>query len=193
MSLLFILLFKGGLGVGGGFGALIVAGLLIYCIYLKERGGDVGCGALLLLPLMPVIWLVSLFVELDKKGIEKELEYTAMPYSGPFSLLLKVLVILSAIAVWIMVIVLMDTYDVSSWWLVLWGVMMPLVFINLYLLWQNVFFVRLGGLRDRTATAVCVVVVLLIILFWVFATPAFNHYTSLDYLKGYWQRKYGLI
>ena len=194
MTPVFILLFKGGLGVGGGgFGALIVASILIYWLYRKEQGDDLGCASVLLLPLMPVVWLVSLFGELDKKGIAKELDATGVQFDGPPSLLLKVLVVLSAIAVWIMVMVLMSTYDVSGWWVGLWGVMMPLVFINLYMLWLKVFFVRLGRMRPGLATIVCSVAVIAIVVFWIIAIPAFDHYTSTDYMSQYWRRKYGVI
>ena len=192
-TITFILLFKGALGAGGGFGALILAIILIYWLYRKESGDDMGCAGILMLPLMPIIGLVALFGDLDKKGIEKELDCTGSQFDLPPSLLLKVLVALSAIAVWIMAMVLMADYDVSEWLIWLWAVMMPLMSINLYVLWLRVFFVRLGRMRPRTAVAVCFVSVLLIILFWIFAVKAFNHYTSLDYLSQYWQRKYGVI
>lgn len=188
----FILLFKGGLGVGGGFGALILAVVLIYWLCRKENGEDLGCGSILMLPLMPIVGLVALFGEIDKKGIEKELNCTGKQFDLPPSLLLKVMVILSGIAVWIMVMVLMMDYDVSGFLIGLWGVMMPLTFINLYMLWLKVFFVRLGCMQPRKAIVICIVIVLLIIIFWIFAIKAFNYYTSIEYLSQYWQRKYGV-
>ena len=36
------------------------------------------------------------------------------------------------------------------------------------------------------------VIVLLIVVFWIFAIKAFNYYTSIEYLSQYWQRKYGV-
>lgn len=192
MTISFILLFKGGLGVGGGFGALILAVALIYWLCRKENGDDLGCGSILMFPLMPIVGLIALFGEIDKKGIEKELNCTGKQFDLPPSLLLKVMVILSGIAVWIMVMVLMMDYDVSGFLIGLWGVMMPLTFINLYMLWLKVFFVRLGCMQPRKAIVICIVIVLLIIIFWIFAIKAFNYYTSIEYLSQYWQRKYGV-
>lgn len=192
MTPLLILLFKGGLGVGGGFGALILAVVLIYWLCRKENGEDLGCGSILMFPLMPIVGLVALFGEIDKKGIEKELDCTGKQFDLPPSLLLKVMVVLSGIAVWIMVMVLMMDYDVSGFLIGLWGVMMPLTFINLYMLWLKVFFVRLGRMQPRKAIVICIVIVLLIVVFWIFTIKAFNYYTSIEYLSQYWQRKYGV-
>lgn len=186
----FILLSK--VSIGGGFGALIVAIILIYWIYRKDNGEDLGCSSLLLLPLLPIIGLISLFGKLDKTGIEKEMNTTGLPYDGPFRIILCVLVVLSLIAVWILVTSLMVYYFVSDWWIWLWGIMMPLASINLYMLWQNVFFARLGRLHDRTAMIVCIVAVVLIVAFWVVAIPAYSQYTSVEFLSLYWRRKYSL-
>jgi len=192
MTTTFILLFKGALGTGGGFGALLFFIVAFVIIYWLEKGKAPGCLGILLLPLMPVIGLVSLFGELDKKGFEKEMNASGTQFDGPPSLLLKVLVVLSLIAVWVLVIGLMANYDVSHWWVGLWVIMMPLASINLYMLWLNVFFAHLGRLRDRTAMVVCIIAIVLIVVFWIVAIPAYSHYTSDEYLSLYWRRKYGL-
>ena len=53
-------------------------------------------------------------------------------------------------------------------------------------------FVRLGRMVSRKTTAVCVVAVILVVIFWVFAILTFSYYTSGDYLWLYWQRKCGV-
>ena len=186
----FILLSKGGLGIGGGFTALIFAIILIYWLYSKENGDELGCGSILMLPLLPIVGLVQLFGKLDEKGIDKGLSSSGTQFDLPPSLLLKVMVALSGIAAWILVIILMVDYDVSSWWVMLWGIMMPLTFINLYVLWLKVFFARMASMRPQTAVAICIVLVLLIIIFWIFAVKGFIYYTSDEYLMQYWKRKY---
>ena len=41
--------------------------------------------------------------------------------------------------------------------------------------------------------AICVVLIILIVVFWIVAIKAYQHYTSIDYLRQYWARKYNVI
>lgn len=190
MSNSFILLFKGALGIGGGFGALIVAILLIYWLYRKDGHGDSGCFDLLALPLLPFYWVVSLI----EKGQDKLIDINLLDerFNRPPCLILKILVVLFFVELWILGIGLMVTYDISGGWLGLWT-LLPLVFINLYILWLKVFFVWLNKRPVRTATIILIVLILAIIIFGVYAIKAYNYYTSVDYLTEYWKLKYHLI
>ena len=147
----------------------------------------------MVLPLFPIVGVVSVLNKVDKKAVEADVNTIGKKqFDLPPSLLLKVLVALSGMGVWILGILLMATYDVSGWWYVFW-IFMALAFINLYILWLKVFFVWLGKLRKPLAIIITIVSVILIIVFWIFAIKAFNYYTSIEYLRQYWERKYGVM
>lgn len=193
MKTSFILLFKGALGGGAaGFGALLFFAAF-YLIYRRCEHGDFGCFGYLLLPLLPIVGIFSALDKVDTKAVELDMKTIGKEqFDLPPSLLLKVLVALSGIGLWIMGFILMGTYDVSKWWVAFWS-FMPLAYINLYLLWLKVFFVWLGKLRKPVAVIITIFSVILIIVFWIFAIKACNYYTSIEYLRQYWERKYGVL
>lgn len=193
MKTSFILLFKGALGGGAaGFGALIVAAAVFYYIYRKEQYGDSGCLSILLLPLMPIVGLFSLFGKMNEAGAEADLKYSVKKqYDQPPCLLLKVLVALSGIGLWIYGLLFMGTYDVSWVLFGLW-ILMPIPFFFLYILWLKVYFVWLGEQKKPVALIITIVSIILIIIFWIVAIKVYNHYTSIEYLRQYWERKYGV-
>lgn len=193
MKTSFILLFKGALGGGtAGFGALLFFAAF-YLIYRRCEHGDFGCFGYLLLPLLPIVGIFSALDKVDTKAVELDMKTIGKEqFDLPPSLLLKVLVALSGIGLWIMGFILMGTYDVSKWWVAFWS-FMPLAYINLYLLWLKVFFVWLGKLRKPVAIIITIFSVILIIVFWIFAIKACNYYTSIEYLRQYWERKYGVL
>lgn len=193
MKTSFILLFKGALGGGGGFGALIVAAAVIYYIYRKEQYGDSGCMSILLLPLMPLVGLFSLFGKMDEAGVEADMKYSGKKqFDQPLCLLLKVLVALSGIGLWIYGMLLMGTYDVSWVLFGLW-ILIPIPFAFLYYLWLKIFFVWLGEHKKSVALTITILSIILIIVFWIVAIKAYNHYTSIEYLSEYWKRHYGVM
>ncbi len=189
-----ILLFKGGLGVGGGgFVALIVAVAVIYYIYRKDEYGDSGCLSILLLPLLPFVGLFLLFGKMNEAGVEAEMKYSGKKqFDRSPCLLLKVLVALSGIGLWIYGLLLMFTYDIS-WVLTGLWIFMPIPFAFLYYLWLKVFFVWLGEQKESVALIITILSIILIIVLWIVAIKAYNHYTSIEYLKQYWERKYGVL
>ncbi len=193
MKTSFILLFKGALGGGvAGFGALLFF-VAFYLIYRRCEHGDYGCFSYLLLLLLPIVGAVSVLDKVDKKAVELDINTIGKEqFDLPPSLLLKVLVVLSGIGLWILGILLMATYDVSGWLFGFW-IFMAFAFINLYILWLKVFFVWLGKLKKSVALTITIVLVILISVFWIFAIKAFNYYTSIEYLKQYWERKYGVM
>lgn len=194
MKTSFILLFKGALGVGGGgLGALILTAAVFYYIYRKEKYGDSGCSSILLLPLMPLVGLFSLFGKMNEAGAEADLKYSGKKqFDQPPCLLLKVLVTLSGIGLWVYGLLFMGTYDVS-WLLVGLWILVPIPFAFLYYLWLKVFFVWLGERKKSVALVITILSIILIIVLWIVAIKAYNHYTSIEYLRQYWQRKYGVL
>ena len=192
MKTSFILLFKGALG-GGGFSALIVAAAIIYYIYRKEKYGDSGCLSILLLPLMPIVGLFSLFGKMDEAGVKADLKYSGKKqFDQPPCLLLKVLTALSGIGLWIYGLLLMGTYDVSWVLMGLW-ILMPIPLAFLCIPWLKALFVWLDEQKMSVALIIAIVLVILIVVFWVVAIKAYNHYTSVEYLRQYWERKYGVF
>ena len=183
-----ILLFKGGLGVGGGVGALIVAIIVILYCYRKDNprsGSDEPNGFQLLFG-----GLAFRLSERYERKTEKLVHSKQFDY--PPSLLLKVMMALSGVALWVYVILFMASYDISFLWVWLWGIFMPFFYIYLYMLWLKYFFVGLGKFKTPIAIALCILFMLLVVVFWIFAIKAFNYYTSLDYMIQYWERKYGV-
>ena len=193
MKTSFILLFKGALGGGAeGFGAILFF-VAFYLIYRRFEHGDYGCFSYLLLPLLPIVGVVSVLDKVDKKAVEADMTTIGeKQFDLPPSLLLKVLVALSGRGLWILGLLLMATYDVSGWLTAFWF-LMALAFINLYLLWLKVFFVWLGKLKKSVALTITIASVILIIVLCIAAIKAYNHYTSIEYLRQYWKRKYGVI
>ena len=192
MKTSFVLLFKGALG-GGGFGAMIVSAAVIYYIYRKEKYCDSGCLSVLLLPLMPLFGLFSLFGKMDEAGLKADMKYSGKKqFDQPPCLLLKVLVALSGIGLWIYGMLLMGTYEVSWVLFGLW-ILMPFPFAFLYILWLQVFFVWLGEKKKSVAHIITILSIILIIVFWIVSIRVYNHYTSIEYLRQYWERKYGVL
>lgn len=186
-----VLLFKGALGfTGGGVGGLMLLIVVFYYIYRKEKYGDAGCLSVFLLPLLPIGWLISGFSKANEKAIEYK--FLEDRFEQPPSLLLKIMVALSLLGLWVMGIGLYVNFDVSTWWYIV-LVFFPLLCINLYMFWLKVFFVELAKLRKPIAIAICVVLIILIVVFWIVAIKAYQHYTSIDYLRQYWARKYNVI
>lgn len=181
-----IILSKVGLGGGGSFGAFIFALLVFYFLYRKESDGESGCLTILLLPLLPFYLLF--------KGFEKLCLFE--PKGNKFNLspsvLLKVLVALTAIGLWIMGIDLEMMYSDSLWYNLLFILFLPALFICLYILWVKLFFVWLGRFRPKVATIICIVCILLVIAFIIAAIKLHSYYTSLDFVEQYWAKKYGL-
>ena len=192
MTLSLIILFKGVLGGGGvGLDALLFAIILIYWLYRNEKYGDSGCVSILLLPILPFSLIISLFSKADEKCsnislIDKQFDY-------PPSLLLKVFVAISCIGLWILGICFIACFDESGWWSIIWGIFMPLISINLYLLWLKVFFVWLGRMKTSAAITVAIITIIILVVFWIVAIKAYNYYTSLEYLREYWIRKYSVM
>ena len=192
MTLSLIILFKGVLGGGGvGLGALLFAIILIYWLYRNEEYGDSGCVSILLLPILPFSLIISLFSKADEKCSNISLIDTQFDY--PPSLLLKVFVAISCIGLWILGICFIAYFDESGWWSVIWGIFMPLISIILYLLWLKVFFVWLGKMKTSAAITVAIINIIILVVFWIIAIKAYNYYTSLEYLREYWIRKYSVM
>lgn len=167
--------------------ALIACVIVFYYIYRKNKHGDIGCLSIIYLPLLPFTLLFGGIGKLSDKALEYK-SYDDQ-FSDPPSLTLKIMIALSLVAVWILGFILLLDYDESNFWSWIWGIFMPLVSFNLYLFWTKVLFVELSKVKHRTAVAICITFIVLIIIFWVFAIPAFKYYTSMEYMNHYWQVK----
>lgn len=178
---------------GAGFGALLLAILVIWYCHKSDSGGDIGCLNLLALPLLPLGLLFGGADKLNTKAIEFGSRCHGRQFDMPPSMLLKVLVAMSCIGVWVLGIAVLADYDDSGFWMWMVIILFPLACINLYMLWLKTFFVWLGRLKKWTAFTIVVVSVILIIVFWIFAIKAYCYYTSLEYLSEYWKRKYSVI
>ena len=177
-------------GGAGGFGALIIVAIVFFYLWVKDDNGDLGCLSILFLPLL----LPYIYGKLVYKGYEKlsSFEPEGKSFDSPPSLLLKVLVALSTICLWILLLSLIITFDDSIWSYFIWILFLPVLFFYLYLLWKKLFFVWLGRFRPKVAIIICIVSILLVIAFTIAAIKLHNYYTSLDFLKQYWAKKYGL-
>lgn len=181
-----IILSKVGLGGGGSFGAFLFALLVFYFIYRIESDGESGCLTILLLPLLPFYFLFKGFEKLclfEPKGDKFDLS-PSVP--------LKVIVALSTIGLWIMSMSLIETYTDSLGYDIFCVVILPILLCFLYVLWVKLFFVWLGRFRPKVAIIICIVCVLLVIAHTIAAIKLHSHYTSLDFVKQYWAKKYGL-
>ena len=182
----FILLSK--VGAGGGIIGLIVTLLVIlYC--LRREDSSVGSNG--------PNGIQQFFGGLAFGLSQRYEDYTAdtankKQFDYPPSLLLKISMALNGIALWIFVIIIMAEFDVSFLWIWLWGIFMPFFYVYLYMLWLRLFFVWLGSMRTPTAIVLASVCLVLLVVFWVVAIKAHQYYTSLEFLKQYWARKYGL-
>ena len=187
------LLFKGAyfLSPGGAVAALIACAILFYYCYRKDKWGDIGCLWIVYLPLLPFALLLGGMGKLSDKAFEYK--NADDQFFDPPRLTLKVLVALSIVAVWILGFILLLDYDESNFWTWVWGIFMPLVSLNLYLFGMKVLFVELAKVKHRTAVAICIAFIVLIVVFWVFAIPAFKYYTSMEYMNHYWQVKYHVV
>ena len=181
-----IILSKVGLGGGGSFGALLFALLVFYFLYRKASYGDSGCLDILLFPLLPFYFLFKGFEKLSL--YEPESNTFNLPPSG----LLKVIVALSTISLWILMMTLIETYTDSLGYDIFCVVILPILLCFLYVLWVKLFFVWLGRFRPKVAIIICIISILLVIAFTIAAIKLHNYYTSLDFLKQYWAKKYGL-
>ena len=174
-------------GFTAGF-FILTAIILIYYLYRKEHYGDIGCLALLLLPFLPILYLGNVIDKRWEKLIE--LNFLSKQYNLPPSRTLKVMAALSCIGLWIMGIILLANFDDSGWWVAVWGIAMPFVYLYFFILWKKLFFVWLLKLRPQVAKAIVWLSIVLIIVFWVFAVRQYIHVTSSDYLIQYWENKY---
>ena len=160
---------------------MIAVIVLFYYLYRQEKYGDSGCLNLLWLPLVPFAWLLSGLSKANDKL--NEYEFSNDEFDQPPSLLLKYLVALTLMGIWIMGICVMEIFDGSLWWAVL-LTFLVFVFFKLYIFWLKVFFAKLAKLRKPVAVTICVVLIILIIVFWIVAIKAFQYYTSIEYVIG---------
>lgn len=179
----FIFLSKVGLGGAGGFGPLIVIAIVGFLLWVKDDFDYGGCLLILLLPVLPLYWLIKQIIKGYEKGWLSE-------YKTPLSKSIKVLVALTAVGLWILCFCLMSIYNDSFWNCILCMFFIPILFAYLYLLWARFFFAWLSQLRPNAALIISIASILLIIAFWVFAVKTYSHFTSLDYLEQYWAKKY---
>lgn len=187
MKLSLIFLSKVGLG-GGGLGALIVSIIVLYCIYRKENPRDHNepngfqqlFGGL----------AFKLSESYDKKTLNT---HYCKKFDLPPSMTLKLLVALTGVGLWFLGIFLMSDYDVSMFWVWLWGIFLPFFYVYLFCIWKHFFFIWLGKMRTPVAVMAAIISIILTIVFWILAIKTFNYFTSIEYLSEYWKRKYGVI
>ena len=183
MMLSFVLLSKVGLG-GGGFVALIVAIIIIICVYREDhpRYSNEPNGFQLLFGGLAFKLSQSYDSMTAKSKNSKEFDL-------PPSFTLKLLVGLSGVGLWFYGIFFMAEYDVSFIWIWLWGIFLPFFYVYLFYIWKHFYFVWLGRIRTSVAVTISIVSIIILIVIWIVLIKVFKYCTSMDYLMEYYYQK----